>query len=416
MAPCLIVFGSGQVEYREFMLQRMARRYDILLLSTGPITWESPYIKEHATIVPDDAHATRFIAAELGKRHHVAGVLTYFEPFVELAASVAQAIGLGYCDPQRLARCRDKWATREFLARSGVPSARSVLVRTLPEAERAAAEIGYPVVLKPRALAASCGVVLVERHADLASTFELARTTVLPPLHDHLGDVLVEEYLDGPEISVDSAVFRGRLQPLIFARKELGFPPCFEETGHIVAPADVVIADVDRVWALLQAAHSALGIDNVVTHSELRLTSSGPCIVEVNGRSGGDLIPYLGYLAMGVDVALASADVATGRAPESEARARGVAGVRFLYPPADGQVTELGMAPGFEPPPWLDRVVWLAAPGAELHLPPRGFYHHARAGLAVAAASTIEQCRARLEEVERQAVVRMVSSGAVTLS
>lgn len=412
MAPCLMVFGSGQVEYREFMLQRMARRYDILLLTTGPITWEGPYIRERVPIVPDDDEATRLIAAELVKRHNVAGVLTYFEPFVELAADVAQAIGLGYCDPGRLARCRDKRATREFLARSGVPSARSVLVRTLPEAESAAADIGYPVVLKPRALAASCGVVLVERRADLATSFELARTTVLPPLRDHLGDVLLEEYLDGPEISVDSAVFRGRVQPLIFARKELGFPPCFEETGHIVAPADVVIDDVDRVCAVLQAAHGALGIDNVVTHSELRLTSSGPRIVEINARSGGDLIPYLGYLATGVDVAGASADVATGRAPETEPRGRGVAGVRFLYPQTDGQVHELRMAPGFEPPPWLDRVTWLVAPGAKLHLPPRGFYHHARAGLAVATASTIEQCRARLEEIEQQAVVRTVPRSA----
>jgi biotin carboxylase len=411
VAPRLIVFGSGQIEYREFMLQRIARRYDIVLLSPGPITWEASYIADHATFDPDDVESARAAASRVATRHAAAGVLTYFEPFVELAAEIAENLGLGYCDPVNLARCRDKRATRETLALAGVPSARSVMVRSLTEAERAAADIGYPVVLKPRALAASCGVILVGRAEDLAGSFELTRTTVLPPLRDYLGDVLVEEYLDGPEISVDSAVFHGRVLPLIFASKELGFPPCFEETGHVVAPADVVVADVDRIRDILQAAHEALGIDNLVTHSELRLTADGPRVVEVNARSGGDMIPYLGWLATGADVALASADVATGTAPETGAEAapgRGVAGVRFLYPPADGRVAELGMEPGFAPP-WLDRVAWLAAPGAELHLPPRGFYHHARAGLAMVTADTIEQCRARLDEAERRAVVTMAA-------
>jgi ATP-grasp domain len=403
-----MILGSGQAEYRQYMLARIADHYDIALVTTSPVTWERPFLIAHEQAAEIAPTAIRAAAAALAKRHPISGVMTYHEPFVEIASAIAQTLGVGRCDPRVLARCRDKLASREAFRRAEVPSAQAILARDLRQADEAAARIGYPVVVKPRALAASFGVSLVLDRRELAAATDCARNARLPDVLDYQGDVLIEEYLDGPEISVDSVAFRGSVQPLIYARKEVGFAPFFEEVGHVVEPA-AALGDVrGAIDGVVAAAHAALGIDNAVTHTELRLTRDGPRVVELNGRSGGDLIPYLGYLAIRADVALASADVAADReprvyAPGEHLAAPRAAGIRFLYPGQDGRVEGVGLDPGYSPQAWLDQLTWLVRPGAEVKLPPRSFYH-CRLGFAVVVAETAEQCTARLDEVKRHAV------------
>lgn len=408
MRPVIMILESGQAEYRQYMLARIANHYDIALVTTRPVTWERPFLIAYEQAAEAGPTAIRAAAVALAKRHPVSGVMTYHEPLVEIASAIAESLGVGRCDPRALARCRDKLASREAFRRAGVPSAQAILVRDLRQADEAAARIGYPVVVKPRALAASFGVSLVRDRRELATAVDCARNARLPDVLEHQGDVLIEEFLDGPEISVDSVVSGGSPQPLIYARKEVGFAPFFEEVGHIVESA-AALGDVrGAVDGVVAAAHAVLGVDNAVTHTELRLTRDGPRVVELNGRSGGDLIPYLGYLATGADIALASADVAAGREPRGYATgellaAPRAAGIRFLYPDRDARVEGVGLDPSYSPQPWLDQLTWLVRPGAEVKLPPRSFYH-CRLGFAVVVAETAEQCAARLDEVRRHAV------------
>jgi hypothetical protein len=102
--------------------------------------------------------------------------------------------------------------------------------------------------------------------------------------------------------------------PMFLARKQVGYPPYFEELGHVVDAADPLLSD-DDVLHVLRHAHSALGFTDGMTHTELKLTPAGPMIVEVNARLGGGLIPYLGMRASGMDPGLAAAAVACGQPP-----------------------------------------------------------------------------------------------------
>ena len=100
---------------------------------------------------------------------------------------------------------------------------------------------------------------------------ESSRFADLPTGHG----VLVEEYLDGPEISVDSVVFQGQVDCVHVARKRLGFEPYFEEVGHLVTEWS------HEPWAqpvreLVAQAHRALSVTHGVTHAEIRLTREGP--------------------------------------------------------------------------------------------------------------------------------------------
>lgn len=407
--PVILVLGSGQREYREYMLKRISERYGVVVFSGEAPTWEQEYIVDHTVIDPRDSPAIVEAARLLARRCYVVGVLTYHEPCVELAAIIGAMLGVPHCRRDAARRCRDKHAARDALRRAGVPSARSRLVRTRAEAEQAAESIGYPVVVKPRGLSASFGVSMAATPADLGPAFDTAQHCTLPEPWAHERGVVVEEYLDGPEISIDSVVVAGHVVPLIYARKLLAFPPYFEEVGHIVAPKEALVDDPGWVDSVLVGAHRGLGIDNAATHTEIRLTDDGPRVVEVNGRSGGDLIPYLGALAMGIDLPLAIADIAAGVDPDLSTSASGVAGIRFFYPSAGGRVGGTTLAAEVADQPWLVQLTALVPPGTEVW-PVPGSLYHARVAFAVVTAATVEECAARLDRVAACADLAMTSA------
>ena len=158
---------------------------------------------------------------------------------------------------------------------------------------------------------ASEGIVRVARAARRRGSATLrVQASDIPGISQA---ILVEEYVTGPEISVDSVVQGGRVTPVFVARKEIGFEPYFEETGHTVSAADPLLSD-PRLRRVLEDVHAALGYADGCTHAELRLCAGGPTLIEVNARLGGDLIPYLGMRASGIDPGLAAAAVACGEA------------------------------------------------------------------------------------------------------
>ena len=393
----LLVLGSGQQVFREYILKTAAARQPVVLLQEQAPTWQRPYIVDWQCVPMADADQAIAAARQLAERHRLSALLTYDETAVELAATIGLILGLPYLSPACARRCRDKLAMREALAAAGVPSARSIAVASLAEAETAAAAVGYPLILKPRSLAGSIGVVRVDSPADLAAAFEMTASASLPNFHSVVG-VLLEEYLDGPEVSVESVVLDGQVTVVAITRKEVGFPPYFEEIGHVVSAADP-LPDESAVRAVAMAAHEALGITRGVTHTEIKLTRRGPRIVEVNARLGGDLIPHLVHLATGIDLAAAALDVAAGRSPRLTATRRAAASIRFLYPSVDMRVRALGVGAALGDLGWVERLVWTAQPGDELRLPPRGFM--SRLGFVVVTGGDADECRSRQAEVER---------------
>ncbi|MEO6503829.1 MAG: ATP-grasp domain-containing protein [Jatrophihabitantaceae bacterium] len=224
-----------------------------------------------------------------------------------------------------------------------------------PEWERAAARLGFPAVLKPARGQASRGVRRVEDVAGLrAARHEIVsarhRTSVssgratAPAAGGELA-WLLEEFLTGHDrwpraayVSVESIVSRSDIRHVALTRK-LPMAEPFREVGQYLLPRgneDQASADEHR--ALLEAASQALSrlrVENAVTHTELKLTSQGPKVIEVNARVGG-LIRDLVRAGRGVDLARAAAAVAVGGRPdcpdEAAEKAAG-SGLVFQYGP-----------------------------------------------------------------------------------
>lgn len=379
----------------------MAAAYDVVLLTGSEPSWEKPFIVDHAVVDLSDPAELLAGGRALAKRHDLAGIVTWEEWHLVPTARLARAVGLSSTSVEVMRACRNKATARTLFARHGVPSAASMKVRTLLEAELATMTLGYPAVIKPVAFAGSIGVIRVDRPEELPAAFAFAAAGASRSREDT--GVLVEEHLDGPEVSVECVTYRGVTTAVAVTRKHLGPAPYFDETGHTVDATDPLLAQVAPVAA---AAVKALGITDGVQHVELRLVDGRPRLIEVNARIGGDMIGHLVRLATGIDLPKAAAALACDRAPDLTPTRSGAAGIRMLYPAASGTLT----APHIKTPfaahtPWLRQVQWIREIGEQLLLPPDGDLFTARAGFYIVTGRNTAEVTERLDTVADEITV-----------
>jgi biotin carboxylase len=395
----LLVLGSGFKEFREYLLAAAARRGRVWLFDPQEPTWQTPYIAGATVLDAFDPETAVKAARELAASTPVRGVYCYNEANILAAACIAEDLGVPGPTPRAVAAVRDKSVTRDVLTRAGIRQPKVALVTTQDEAEDAARRIGFPLVAKPRNLGASQGVVKVESVRALAEAMAITRSTTWVGMVND-AKVLLEEFLTGPEISVDAAVFEGEYLPYLIAHKHLGGEPYFEETGHDVLADDPLFAD-DELWKMLADAHRALGWTHGMTHTEVKFTPDGPVIVEVNGRLGGDLIPYLGLIANGIDSGEVQADVSLGIRPDLVRTRNSAVALRFLCPPSNCTVTKVEL-PVADPDAGLYESLALAGPGRRFLTPPDGYW--ARYGYLIARADSPQECQAVLDRAEARVV------------
>jgi len=397
--PLLIMVGSSYASNRAYIFEAVSARYRLWLMNPTAPTWEFPYIQSSTVVDCLDADKLMAAAAEVCDTHEVAGMFCYDEAFIEPVSRTSTALGFRTWDPAAVARCRDKSATRAAMRTAGLLQPASRAVAALADAQAFAAEIGYPVILKPRNLGGSMGVRKAEGPDQLAVMYEITNGVRMSGIREFDEYVVVEEFIDGPEIAVDSVLFEGQCQPIVVAHKVLGTEPPFEfdEFGHDVHADDPLLSDPELL-DLLNRSHAAVGFRNGVTHTEFKFTPRGLCLIEINARMGGDLIPYLGYLASGYDESLAAADVAAGRRPASVVRTRHLAAsVRFACPPYDMEVASASVRDDLLRPP-IHKAVLAVRPGSVLHLPPKAI---ARFGYVIAVADTVTQARSAVADPDR---------------
>ncbi|MEU2263884.1 ATP-grasp domain-containing protein [Streptomyces sp. NPDC019645] len=388
--------------YRGYCLQSVAAAYDVVLITSDEPSWEVPYIKD-CVVVPDPTDQAALSAASrtLADRYDLAGVFTWTEWYLFPVARLARQLGLPTTAPEVTQACRNKATARTLFARHGVPSAVSVSVRTRDEAHAAAARIGYPVVLKPAANAASVGVVRADAPDQLTAAYDFAGRAA--ELGVESRSVLVEEYLDGPEVSVECVTYRSETTVVAVTRKTVSAPPFFEELAHSVDASDPLL---DVVSPAAKAAIRALGITDGVSHVEMRLVDGRARLIEVNGRLAGDMIGHLVRLATGIDLPRAAADIACDRAPDLTPTRSSAAAIRLIYPETSGTLTSLRF--DGPTPCWLDKVHFQHRPGDQLVLPADGGdMFTARIGYLITTGPTADAAAARAESAHGRLVTRV---------
>ncbi|SMF59267.1 Biotin carboxylase [Xaviernesmea oryzae] len=245
-----------------------------------------------------------------------------------VAAGACRVFGLAGADPDAISRCQDKFEQRTRLKAAGLPTPSYKYATTPGNAAEFAAAVGLPVIVKPVVGSGSMGVrlcsTLPEVRAQTSHLLQAADFATSP-------GVLVEEYIDGPELSIETMG-----QAVIgITEKHLGPQPFFVEVGHDF-PARLPARVRKQVTLAVATAIDALGLHWGPAHSEVRLGPNGPVIIEINPRLAGDFIPELVRLAYGIDLVEETIKLALGHPIDLAARAKRCAGIRFLNPGRDG--------------------------------------------------------------------------------
>jgi biotin carboxylase len=270
-----------------------------------------------------DTSAIEAAALAFHDRFPVDGVLTTVDHLLPVAGRLNDKLGLRGLSEEAARACTDKGRQRALFAANEVPSPAFAVVDSLTQARRAAADIGYPVVVKPVDRTGSRGVQRADDERQLAAAYANGRE------QSWGGALLIEEYLDGEELSAESVTVGGRTHLLLTIDKTIGAAPYFVEDGAVV-PGSQPERVRERVAEVVGQALQALDVRDTVTHTELRLTATGPKVIEVNGRVAGMCLADMVLAATGIDLYEVQWAALRGRAHVPAAQAWGYLAQRSI--------------------------------------------------------------------------------------
>lgn len=299
--------------------------------------------KYHNKITKDDMqYIDRFIQADtnkndliidmidnINKEHHIDGVITFLDYYVPLVAKISEHLNLPGMSFENALCARNKYLMRNRHKRDLVSIPMYIPVKNLNEAINAGNEIQYPNIIKPINLSASRNVFKNNNALELKENYFKIKNTIPPFGINNSNIVLVEEYMDGPEYSVEAIVFNGEISIVGITKKQVSGHNSFVEVNHTV-PAMLSENVRKKIEATTILAIKSIGIRNGCAHTEIKATSKGPKIVEIAARLGGDHIPELIERAFGIDLWSNVIKIALGEKPILKKIKNKVASIQYI--------------------------------------------------------------------------------------
>ena len=269
---------------------------------------------------------------KIARDEHVDGVI---HPCSEVSMAVMGRIndelGLSGISREQAICATNKHLMRKAFEKGNAPSPKSILAQDAEDAwSRLQNEFDTDAILKPSRNSGSRGIAKVSRNMDKGD-FIRAYDEALSESRDH--SVLIEQFIEGPEFSIEMIVWQGEIHVLTVTDKKTTGAPHFVELGHN-QPSCFSDTDVETLKAAAVAGVRALGVNNCACHAEAKLMNGKSYLMEVGARLGGDFISTeLTHLSTGIDMVAAAIDVALGVEPDLSAKdePKGVC-IRYFCP------------------------------------------------------------------------------------
>jgi biotin carboxylase len=286
----LLLVPARTYRAADFLLAAARMGLDLVIGSDGALPLGGRPVISVNPADPDGS--ARLITARCGP---VAAVIAADTPMLELAAAVAARLGLPHSPAEAVRNAADKTRQRQRWAAAGVPQPRFEIVPAATDdaVHRAAEAVGFPCVVKAVSLSASQGILRADDSAAAAAAARRIRRVLASARRPDTEPLLVEEYLPGPELSIDALLDSdGLTVTAIFDKPATPQGPTFEETLLVTPsrlPGPVLAAAIGTTG---QAAR-ALGLTRGPVHAELRVDDRGgkprPAMLELAARSIGGL-------------------------------------------------------------------------------------------------------------------------------
>ncbi len=291
-----------------------------------------PYVEQVVLVDYADVDVLIPLARTLHSLFPFVRAISLSEDALVPTAHVRDALGLPGNSLHTVRLLKDKWRMRQHLNAAGFSPVAAGMAHSPAEVAAFAREHGLPIILKPNDASGSLGIFRIDDVADVEAVW---------PRIEALGlsSVLVEEYLDGPEISVESVTFAGR--HVVLAVTDKLKLSNHVEIGHSM-PAQLDAETYQQVVDLATRFLDVVELSEGPAHTEIKLTSRGPRIIESHNRPGGDRINELVRVAFGVDMKRIALGWPCGlvEAVEASPRMESGAAVRF-FTPTPGVVREV---------------------------------------------------------------------------
>lgn len=292
-------------------------------LETHCIAWaEGAYCRDYADFFHDISITDKEAVAELCVRCGIDGIVSNaLEPAVPTMAYVHDKYGLNGISSLTAMRCTDKKLMRQCIKEHD--ACRQPEFSLLSDTD--ISQLTYPVIIKPTDSSCSNGVSKVVSEEGLQAAIDRAASA------SRNGEILIEECIEGEEISVESISFGGKHHILTVTDKETTGAPYFVETAHH-QPSSKPSHILKELQEYVIRIHDALGIDNGASHAEFKITEDGKIyFIEIGARGGGDFISYeLVRLSTGYDYVKGMIEVALGDFKEPVVQGGRYSGVYFL--------------------------------------------------------------------------------------
>lgn len=238
------------------------------------------------------------------------GVLTVGTDASYTVAVCAKKLGLPGIEPEAALAASDKYLMRKTLRKAKVAVPDFEMIDTYPKAIEILERLGSDCVIKPTMNMGARGVRRIFNLDDLKEGFEQA-------MHfSKNGKVIIEQYIDAPELSIDALVYKDNIYITGIADRIIEYDPFFVETGHILPsslPEDLISYAVDT----FKKAIRAIGITIGAAKGDIKVSNSGCYIGEIAARlSGGFMSSHTYPLSTGVDLMKNMVLLSLGLPPE----------------------------------------------------------------------------------------------------
>jgi biotin carboxylase len=390
MSPRLLVLGAGPAQLGLLEAAR-ARGVWLAVVDRDPAAPGFRLADRRCILSTEDEPAIERLVGAL----EIDGIVSPGTDWpVGVAARIAERTGLPHpISPQTAVLATNKLRQRERLAEAGVPQPRSWVVG----GEDAPPELSGPAVVKAPDRQGQKGLTLVTDPAGLPAAIKIARGA------SRSGLALVEEFVDGPEVTVVGFSAGGVFTALTVTDRVVADPPAFGVALAHVWPA--ALADIGTASDTAARAVAALGIENGPSYTQLRIGPTGPQVIEVAARLGGGHDAELARAVTGVDLNGLAIDAALGlelAVPQPQAIAGGAV-TRFLVAPP-------GLFAGVEVPEGLEHARIYREPGY-VFLPLRRGAD--RAGAVLVTADSRDEAVAKADEAANR--IRFLTADAANL-
>lgn len=286
-APAVLILGAGLMQ-RPAIEAARSLGCRVVVVDGNPQATCGSLADIFVPLDLKDKEGIRRLALELVEQGHLHGIFTAGTDFSATVSYVGESCGFAVHSYRAACNASDKARMRECFKAAGVPSPDFVEVGAGKDAVSVGGVIAAfpslgedcPLVVKPVDNMGGRGCRLVHSRQELPVALDDARS------NSRSGRAIVEEYMEGPEFSIDALVYKDTVTICGFADRHIFFPPYFIEMGHTIPTA---IGHEERL-ALIAAfvrGIRALGLTCGAAKADIKLTPRGPMIGEIAARLSG---------------------------------------------------------------------------------------------------------------------------------